>query len=145
MRREAEIFPTTSETRQERACTSAFDLYRQVVTEPLNYRIKDKCVSCIRRTDLSCNRHQQQVGPARLPRALRTCHAVRKSQGLHWIMQPSPIILCWSSDHFTMDKACSTLRTGSPGVCWFWHHLSTICKHRPREVAQPWLRAHCQH
>lgn len=68
MHREAEIFPTMSGARQEGACTSAFDLYRQVVTETLNYRIKDKRASCIHRTDLSCNSHRQQVGPARLPR-----------------------------------------------------------------------------
>lgn len=132
-----------SGTRQERACTSAFDLYRQVVTEPLNYRIKDKCASYIRLTDLSCNRHQQQVGPARLPRALRELPCCKEKPGisLDYGATLKAIILCWSSDHFTMDKACSTSRTGAPGVCWVWHHLSTICKHRLREVAQPWLRA----
>lgn len=99
-------------------------IYRQVVTETLNYRIKDKCASCIRRAHLSSIgvRSQRQGGPARLPgggrgswgpgvplgRPRHFTGAQYHPQAHHPVFVPA---------HFTMGKACSALRTEAPGVC----------------------------
>lgn len=80
------VFPTMSGTRQEGACTSAFHLYRQVITETFNYGIKDKRASCVHKADLtsSCvsNRLVLQSCGKRQGLSGTSC-AVRKSQGLH--------------------------------------------------------------